>query len=286
MPDSECRLKEKIKAIKKLHWSYYIKYATIDASIAPTIITTRKMDTILIVFSFILLHLSIIINENKHKIKNLTYNSLGDKMKLKIKKDKLLGQKRMYLFLFAIMIVGLMIGLIFPMVLSNENQELLKTSISTFFNNVMNHEINYQNGLQNALLSNALFLIGVWLLGISVIGLPIVVFLLFYKSFVFGFSISSILSVYGIKGFPAMITYIFPGTVLSLITTLLLSFYSISFSIKLFRYLFLKENLNFKKIMSKYIKIFAICLVSYLIVSLLDVYFSPIFMNLFTFLLK
>lgn len=192
----------------------------------------------------------------------------------------------MYLFLFAIMIVGLMIGLIFPMVLSNENQELLKTSISTFFNNVMNHEINYQNGLQNALLSNTLFLIGVWLLGISVIGLPIVVFLLFYKSFVFGFSISSILSVYGIKGFPAMITYIFPGTVLSLITTLLLSFYSISFSIKLFRYLFLKENLNFKKIMSKYIKIFAICLVSYLIVSLLDVYFSPIFMNLFTFLLK
>jgi len=207
-------------------------------------------------------------------------------MKLKLKKDKLLGQKRIYIILIILLLIGVFLGLLFPFILSTENQELLKTSISTFFNNVRNHQIDYSAGLQNSLISNISFLIGIWLLGISIIALPIVVFLLFYKGFVFGFSVSSIISVYGFKGIVGAFTYVFPGTILSLITTLLLTFYSISFSIKLFRYLFLKENLDFKRIMNRYLKILAICFVAFLIVSLVDVYLAPIIMNLFTFLLK
>ena len=110
--------------------------------------------------------------------------------------------------------------------------------------NVLNNQINYNVGIKNSLLTNSIFLISIWLFGISLIGLPIVLVLLIYKGFIFGFSVSSIIKVYGIKGIFGAFTYLFPGTILALITTILLCFYSTSFSIKLFRYLFLKENLN------------------------------------------
>lgn len=205
---------------------------------------------------------------------------------LKLKKDKLVNQKRLYLVLLVILGIGILLGLLYPFFLSLDNQDLLNTSITSFFNNVMNQKLDYATGLQNSLVSNFSFLIGIWLLGISVIGLPIIALLLLLKGFVFGFSISAIISVYHWKGILGAITYVFPSNILFLITTLLLVFYAISFSLKLFRYLFLKENLNFKQIMNKYLKILGICLVSYLIVSLLDVYFQPFFMKLFTFFLK
>lgn len=205
---------------------------------------------------------------------------------LKLKKDKLVNQKRLYIILLILLGIGIILGLIYPLFLSLDNKELLNTSISSFFNNVMNQKLDYTTGLQNSLISNLSFLLGIWLLGISIIGLPIIALLLLLKGFTFGFSISAIISVYQVKGIIGAITYVFPATILSLITTLLLVFYAISFSLKLFRYLFLKENLNFKQIMNKYLKILGICAISYLIVSLLDVYFQPIFMKLFTFFLK
>ena len=208
------------------------------------------------------------------------------KKKFKITKDKLLMQKRIYLVLLVLLAIGIFLGLLSPLFLSIENTEVLKISVTNFFNNVLNNQINYQEGLKNSLLTNFIFLIGIWLLGISLIGFPIVLVLLIYKGFIFGFSISSIIKVYGVKGILGAFTYIFPGTILSLITTVLLCFYSTSFSIKLFKYLFLKENLNFKAIMNKYLKIFGISFVLFLIVSLSDVYLAPVLMKAFTFFLK
>lgn len=208
------------------------------------------------------------------------------KKKFKITKDKLLVQKRIYLVLLVLLVIGIFLGLLYPLFLSNENIELLSTSITSFFNNVLNNQINYQEGLKNSLLTNFIFLISVWLLGISLIGFPIVLVLLMYKGFIFGFSISSIIKVYGVKGILGAFTYIFPGNMLALVTTVLLCFYSTSFSIKLFKYLFLKENLNFKAIMNKYLKIFGISFALFLIVTLSDVYLSPVLMKAFTFFLK
>lgn len=207
-------------------------------------------------------------------------------MKFILKKDKLFIQKKMYLVLVVLLAIGCLVGLVFPCLLTVDNKELLKTSISSFFNNVMNNKLDYKMGLMNSFISNFSLLFGIWLLGISIIGIPIILILLVYKGFIFGFSISSIIQIYGIKGVIGAITYSFPGSILSLITILLLSFYGVSFSIKLFKYLFLKENLNFKLIMNKYLKILAISCVSFLLISLSDVYLAPQFMKLFTFLLK
>lgn len=208
------------------------------------------------------------------------------KKKFKISKDKLLVQKRVYVVLLILLAIGIFAGLLYPIFLSNENTDVLSTSITSFFNNVLNNQVNYQTGIRNSLLTNSLFLLGIWLLGISLIGFPIVLVLLVYKGFIFGFSISSIIKVYGIKGIVGAFTYVFPGMILALITTILLCFYSTSFSIKLFRYLFLKENLNFKAIMNKYLKILGISSICFMLVTISDVYLAPVFMKVFTFLLK
>lgn len=208
------------------------------------------------------------------------------KKKIKIQKDKLLAQKRVYVILLILLAIGIFLGLLYPLFLSNENTSLLSTSITSFFNNVLNNQINYNVGIKNSLLTNSIFLISIWLFGISLIGLPIVLVLLIYKGFIFGFSVSSIIKVYGIKGIFGAFTYLFPGTILALITTILLCFYSTSFSIKLFRYLFLKENLNFKAIMNKYLKILGISFVLFILVTISDVYLAPVFMKVFTFLIK
>lgn len=210
---------------------------------------------------------------------------MGDGM-LKLKKDKLVGQKRLYIALIIILLIGIFLGLIYPWFLSLDNKELLITSIESFFNNVQNENIDYGIGLKNSFLSNLSYLLGIWFLGISIIGLPLIGILLILRGFLFGFSISSIISVYRFKGIIGAFSYIFPSQILSLITIVLLTFYAVSFSFKLFRYLFLKENLNFKPIMNKYLKILGICFISFSIVSLMDAYLQPIIMKLFTFFLK
>jgi len=210
---------------------------------------------------------------------------MGDMM-LKLKKDKLVGQKRLYIALIIILLIGILLGFIYPWFLSLDNKELLTTSIESFFNNVQNENIDYGIGLSNSFLSNLSYLLGIWFLGISIIGLPVIGLLLMLKGFFFGFSFSSIISIYQFKGVIGAITYVFPSQVISLVTTVLLTFYATSFSFKLFRYLFLKENLNFKPIMNKYLKILGICFLSFCIVSLMDVYLQPIIMKLFTFFLK
>lgn len=208
------------------------------------------------------------------------------KKKFKISKDKLFIQKRIYIVLLILLAIGIFLGLCTPLILSSENTEILSASITSFFNNVLNNQINYQMGLTNSLLTNFVFLFSIWILGISLIGFPIVLILLVYKGFIFGFSISSIIKVYGLKGILGAFTYVFPGMILALVTAVLLCFYSTSFSIKLFRYLFLKENLNFKMIMNKYLKILFISVISFSLVTLSDVYLAPVFMRVFTFLLK
>lgn len=203
-------------------------------------------------------------------------------MKFKLGRDKLVNQKRMYKFLIAIMIVSMIFGFIFPFFLDQENSNVLSTSITTFFNNINNGEIDYTNGFINTFISNSCYVLAIWLLGISIIGSIFVLLNCSYQAFAFGFSISSIIKIYGIKGIIGSITYIFPGQIFGLIITLLLTFYSISFTIKLFKYLFLKENLNFKMIMNRYVKILLICYVSYVVITISDVYLAPLLMKLFT----
>ena len=207
--------------------------------------------------------------------------------KLYAAKNSIIKQKKLYRIIIALMLFGIISGILFIFFISKESKTKALVSIKNFFD-LMNTStgINYGKSLLNTLVNNICYVLLIWLLGISIIGLPITIVLAFMKSFIVGFSISSIISCYKAKGILGAFLYVFPHQIIILFIYLLLSFYSISFSIKLFKSLFLKQTINFRVVMQKYIKILLISLIGIIIVSLYEVFISTYFIKLFTMLLK
>ncbi len=207
--------------------------------------------------------------------------------KLYAAKNSIIKQKKLYRIIITLMIFGIISGILFIFFISKESKTKALVSIKNFFD-LMNTStgVNYGKSLLNTLVNNIGYILLIWLLGISIIGLPITIVLAFMKSFIVGFSISSIISCYKAKGILGAFLYVFPHQIIILFIYLLLSFYSISFSIKLFKSLFLKQTINFRVVMQKYIKILLISLIGIIIVSLYEVFISTYFIKLFTMLLK
>lgn len=207
--------------------------------------------------------------------------------KLYAAKNSIIKQKKLYRIIITLMIFGIISGILFIFFISKESKTKALVSIKNFFD-LMNTStgINYGKSLLNTLVNNIGYVLLIWLLGISIIGLQITIVLAFMKSFIVGFSISSIISCYKAKGILGAFLYVFPHQIIILFIYLLLSFYSISFSIKLFKSLFLKQTINFRVVMQKYIKILLISLIGIIIVSLYEVFISTYFIKLFTMLLK
>lgn len=191
------------------------------------------------------------------------------------------SQKKKYIFLLVIVIVGLIFGIVFSQIISKSDKLVVDNTVTNFFSSIEKGSIDYKDGLKSSVLSNILYLSSVWFLGMSVIGLPIVLFLLFIKGFILGFSIGSIIRIYKLKGIIGAFLYIFPHHIICIIISILITFYAVMFSIKLFKYLFLHQEINFKTLMKKYLKILLICFIGFIICSLLETYLSPILINLF-----
>lgn len=196
-------------------------------------------------------------------------------------KSSIISQKKKYLFLIAITVVGIISGILFIFFISKEDKSLVRDELSAFFTSIQNNQINYLSTFINSIFTNITYLIILWILGISVIGIPIIIFLIFLKGFIFGFSFSSIIYIYGIKGIPLSISSQVPHSFILLVLLILVGFYAINFSVRLFRVLFLKESINLIPYFKKYNQIVAICAVGVLFCSLLETFLSPFFMNLF-----
>ena len=191
------------------------------------------------------------------------------------------NQKKKYLFLVGIVVVGIIFGIVFSLIISKSDKLVVTSSIRDLFTTVKDGNIKHIDILKESLFSNSFYLFLVWLLGMSIIGLPIILFMLFTRGFILGFSIGGIISTYGYKGIIGALLFIFPHQLISMIISILLTYYALIFSVRLFKYLFLYKNINFKFIMKRYIKILLLCLVGFVICSFLEVYVSPILLNIF-----
>lgn len=213
---------------------------------------------------------------------------LGEKMNLGIKRTKnnIMKQKKLYLFLIGLVIVGVIAGILFWFVINNEDKLLVTKNLNNFFECIKKgNAINYWGSLFNSLVTGLIYIVLIWLLGISIVGLPIILIIITIKSFIVGFSISSIIASYGFKGILGAFVYTFPHQIIFLLSLILLGFYASSFCFKLFKYLFLKQSINFKDAMRKYFKILIISLIVVLLTSLYETFIATYFIKLFTLLI-
>lgn len=185
-----------------------------------------------------------------------------------------LKDKKQFILIFVICIVAFIIGVLLPSILNEENRKIIETSLNSFFDTIKNNQLKTNELLFKTLTSNIIIDLTLWLLGISIIGIPIVIILLGYKSLSLGFTISSIISTYKLNGVIKALIYIVPN-IINLFIFFVISYYSISFSLMLFNYLFRKKEYNKRVIVNRYLKLLVISIIILIFSSVIETYVVP-----------
>lgn len=183
-------------------------------------------------------------------------------------------QKKLVTLLIIIMIISIILGILFPAIITKEDKSLIIDSVKTFISGIKQNNINYLSGILQSISNNSLVTILVWILGISIIGIPLILLIIFFKGFLVGFSFTSILITYGISGIIKAIIYTLPN-IGNLLATFLLGYYAITFSIMIFKNIFKKENRNWQPIVKRYIKIGLFFLIFSILISLVECFLIP-----------
>ena len=195
--------------------------------------------------------------------------------------------KKKYLFLIIIVIVGFIFGIIFSNILNTEDQKLVNSKIIEYFNNIASDtKIDYFKNLLTSIKNNLLYIGVIWILGLSVIGLLFNNFILFFKSFILGFSIGSIINIYFYSGIVLSFFYIFPSLLLNIFIYLIMVYYANDFSLKLFNIIFRKKDYKFSFFIKNYTKILLILSLILIVSSIIETFIMPFFLFFFSFLIK
>ena len=195
--------------------------------------------------------------------------------------------KKKYLFLIVMVIVGFIVGILFSNILSSEDSKLVTNKITEYFNNLKDDvPIDYLNNLLSSIKNNLIYIGIIWILGLSVIGLLLNNFILFFKSFILGFSVGSIINIYFYSGIVLSFLYIFPAIILNLLIYLIMTYHANIFSIKLFNLIFRKKTFSFSLLIKKYSKILLYLSILLIISSLIETFIMPFSIKLFSFLIK
>ena len=201
-------------------------------------------------------------------------------------KHELKKNKYKYIFLFTIVILGIITGIILSNIISYNDKKEIGESISNYILNLKAHNLNYLSNLINSLSINFIYVILIFILSLSIIGIIFNPFILYFKSFIVGFSIGIMINIYGYAGILLGIFSVFPHEFINLLMYLFLSFYGIKLSINLFLLIFSKKQFNFSLYMKKFLKVICASSIILIISSLYETFLSDFVIKVFTFLIK
>ena len=102
--------------------------------------------------------------------------------------------KKIYIFYTVITIIGLILGLIFLLSLTEANKEIIFLNINEWIQSI-------KNGHINSIISHIIILSSLFILSLIIIGFPLNIFLNLYNGFSIGFIIASLTTLFGVKGF-------------------------------------------------------------------------------------
>ena len=193
----------------------------------------------------------------------------------------IMPDKKINTFVLFIILLGIISGAIFLVVLKEVDRSLVIEKINTFFNSINTNNISNTKAATDAFIENFIFIVIIWVLGMSIIGIVINIFLIYLKSFMIGFSISSFFLTFKYKGLLAAFIYVFPTSIINILVYLLLGVYSIIFTINLWKIIFIKDReLKMKRFIKKYFLVFGICLILIIISSLTEGFLVPSLLKL------
>jgi len=199
--------------------------------------------------------------------------------------DKLINNikfdKKYVLFSIIIIMLGIITGAFFIVILNTADKNTIIEYITSYIENINN--IDNINILKNTLITNYICIFILIIIGYSCFLFPVNILILFYKAFIIGFTISSFILTFKLKGIFLSIIYIVPHLIVNILIFALITSFTLRLSISMIKYIIKKKDVNIRLYFNKY---FSLITLSILIITLTSLYESYIVPHLFKIIIK
>ena len=180
-------------------------------------------------------------------------------------------KSRIFKVLILLFILGLLFGVISFIFID-------KTSLENYTLNyvdlISKNNFDYIKGLINTLISNYKYLSILWIFGIIFFLFPLVPLIIIYRGISIGLMISSIIYSFKLKGFLYALIILFPAKIINELIYIIMSYYSISFSLKIYNAIKTNKSINITSFSKNYFYILLIFIVVLTLTSIFEVYLS------------
>lgn len=180
-------------------------------------------------------------------------------------------KSRIFKVLILLFILGLLFGVISFIFMD-------KTSLENYTLNyvdlISKNNFDYIKGLINTLISNYKYLSILWIFGIIFFLFPLVPLIIIYRGISIGLMISSIIYSFKLKGFLYALIILFPAKIINELIYIIMSYYSISFSLKIYNAIKTNKSINISSFSKNYFYILLIFIVALTLTSIFEVYIS------------
>lgn len=185
-----------------------------------------------------------------------------------------------YFFVTLIFIIGAIIGALAAKTLPEDQKKELIGYLQIFFQGLTQNGINDSaNIFANVILNNLKTIGFIWILGFTIVGIPFVLFIIFTRGFVIGFTVGFLVNEYVFKGLLFAFASVLPHNFLAIPAIIITGVSAVSFSLLLLRRKsHLKANLLYESFGYSALCVFMLLVM--LFASLVEVYISPVFMKL------
>ena len=188
--------------------------------------------------------------------------------------------KKYVLFCLTLVMLGIITGSIFIVILNSADKTLVIEFIEDIIESLKNNSFDLVSTFKNTLFINYLIILIISIIGFTYFLVPINILILFYKSFIIGFSLSSFILAYKIKGLLISIIYIFPHLIINILIISLLTAFTLKLSIKMINCIIKKKEVNMRTYFNKYLYIIVLFVILITVTSLYESFICPFLLKL------
>ena len=190
---------------------------------------------------------------------------------------KKLIDKKILLVSSILLGLGILSGIIFFFITTSLDKMIVKNMMNEFVSIKTN--VTFSTFI-NSFKYNIIYIVRITLSSLLVIFSPLVLLINYYKGLTIGFLISSTISTFKLKGILYFVAILFPHHILMSILLILYSSIMFKLSLKLLKVIYMNEPINLNIFIKKVLILFLTSLIICIIISLLEIYISPLLLGL------
>lgn len=187
-----------------------------------------------------------------------------------------------YFFMILVFVIGVVVGALAVKALPDEQKAELIHYLHIFFTGLTQGTENVAdsgNVISLAIVNNAKTILLMWVLGFTIVGIPFVLFILFTRGFIIGFTVGFLVNEYIMRGLLFALASVLPHNFFAVPAVLVMGVSATRFSLMLVRRkTYNKINLWYEA--ACYSLLCLVMLIIMLLAALIEVYISPVFMKL------